>query len=79
MSVPLAPALLAPLLASSIPHRLKDRDTQVSMRMHQTAVREECSSKVIAWRCPDSVGSEHKPLLADASVRRSGLVGRLLP
>ncbi len=30
MSVPLAPALLAPLLASSIPHRLKDRDTQVS-------------------------------------------------
>ena len=27
-SVPLAPALLAPLLASSIPHRLRDRDTQ---------------------------------------------------
>ena len=26
--MPLAPALLAPLLASSIPHRLKDRDTQ---------------------------------------------------
>ena len=27
-SVPLAPALLAPLLASSIPHRLRDRDAQ---------------------------------------------------
>ena len=77
MSVPLAPALLAPLLASSIPHRLKDRDTQVSTWCNTCVPRH----MIVTPLRPLSRSGSYFDVAQGCSIvgAHFGLVGRLLP